>query len=87
MRELPSPTSHQRRAKVAHERPAREHEPDLTRRELEIALLVGEGLSNREIAERLFLSVRTVESHVYQARGKLAAVSRNELGRVVRRRR
>ncbi|WP_310793512.1 LuxR C-terminal-related transcriptional regulator [Microbacterium sp. AG1240] len=56
---------------------------ELTRREREIALLVAEGLGNREIAERLYLSVRTVESHVYQARAKLGAASRVELGRTV----
>ncbi|WP_378146223.1 LuxR C-terminal-related transcriptional regulator [Cnuibacter sp. UC19_7] len=56
---------------------------DLTRREREIALLVEQGLSNREIAVRLFLSVRTVESHVYQARTKVSARSRRELGRLV----
>jgi DNA-binding CsgD family transcriptional regulator len=56
---------------------------ELTRREREIALLVAEGLGNREIAERLYLSVRTVESHVYQARAKLGVGSRAELGRIV----
>jgi len=52
----------------------------LTRRELEIAQLAGLGLSNSEIATRLFLSVRTVESHVLQARVKLGASRRSELG-------
>lgn len=52
----------------------------LTRREIEIAGLIAAGLSNREIAERLFLSVRTVESHIYQARGKIGAASRRDLG-------
>jgi len=52
----------------------------LTRRELEIAQLAGRGLSNSEIATRLFLSVRTVESHVLQARVKLGASRRSELG-------
>lgn len=56
---------------------------DLTRREREIAILVAEGLSNREIATRLFLSVRTVESHIYQARAKVDAASRGELGAIV----
>jgi DNA-binding CsgD family transcriptional regulator len=56
---------------------------ELTEREYEIALLVATGLSNKQIAERLYLSVRTVESHVYQARGKLGARSRRELGRMV----
>jgi len=37
----------------------------LTDREREIVMLIGEGLSSREIAERLTLSVRTVESHIY----------------------
>lgn len=55
----------------------------LTKRELEIARLVSQGLSNQEIADRLFLSVRTVESHVLQARTKLGAARRRDLGRLV----
>jgi DNA-binding CsgD family transcriptional regulator len=56
----------------------------LTEREREIALLVAHRLSNKEIAQKLFLSVRTVESHIYAARGKLGAGSRRELGERVR---
>ena len=56
---------------------------DLTAREREIALLAHQGLTNREIATRLFLSVRTVESHVYQARLKVGAASRRELARMI----
>lgn len=56
---------------------------ELTRREREIATLVAAGLSNREIATQLFLSIRTVESHIYQARAKVNAGSRGELGRIV----
>jgi DNA-binding CsgD family transcriptional regulator len=62
---------------------ARPAENELTRREREIALLVAEGLSNRQIATQLFLSIRTVESHIYQARAKVDAASRGELGRIV----
>jgi DNA-binding CsgD family transcriptional regulator len=51
----------------------------LTEREREIAMLIGQGLSNRAIAERLTLSVRTVESHVLRAMGKTGTTSRDEL--------
>ncbi|MDQ1204006.1 helix-turn-helix transcriptional regulator [Microbacterium sp. SORGH_AS_0862] len=57
----------------------------LTRREREIAHLIDEGMSNRDIANRLFLSVRTVESHIFQARRKVGARTRRELGRFVTR--
>jgi DNA-binding CsgD family transcriptional regulator len=51
----------------------------LTDREREIVMLIGEGLSNREIAERLTLSIRTVESHIYQAMSKTRTTSRDEI--------
>ena len=51
----------------------------LTDREAEIVMLIGEGLSNRAIAERLTLSVRTVESHIYRAMAKTGTTSRDEL--------
>lgn len=52
----------------------------LSPREREVAALAANQLSNAEIAARLVLSVRTVESHLYQAFGKLGVQSRNELG-------
>jgi DNA-binding CsgD family transcriptional regulator len=51
----------------------------LTDREREIVMLIGEGLSNRAVAERLTLSVRTVESHIYRAMAKTGVASRDEL--------
>lgn len=51
----------------------------LTAREREIATLAASGLSNREIAERLSVSVRTVEGHLYRASQKLGVHERSEL--------
>ncbi len=54
------------------------NEAELTRRELEVLGLVAEGLRNAEIAERLFVSPRTVEHHVSAIRRKLGARTRGE---------
>jgi DNA-binding CsgD family transcriptional regulator len=51
----------------------------LTDREAEIVMLIGEGLTNRAVAERLTLSVRTIESHIYRAMMKTGTTSREEL--------
>lgn len=51
----------------------------LTKREIAVAQLGSTGLSNREIAEQLSCSVRTVESHLSAARGKIGAADRSEL--------
>jgi DNA-binding CsgD family transcriptional regulator len=48
-------------------------------REREIAMLVAAGLSNRQIADRLFVSVRTVDGHLYRIFGKLCINSRDQL--------
>lgn len=53
--------------------------PELSRRETEVAQLVAEGLTNRKIAERLFLSERTAEYHVEQIRNKLGFHTRAEI--------
>ncbi|MDA0180874.1 LuxR C-terminal-related transcriptional regulator [Solirubrobacter phytolaccae] len=51
----------------------------LTPRETQLVGLASRGLSNAEIAERLALSVRTVESHIYRAMQKLGVSDRREL--------
>jgi len=53
--------------------------PALTTRELEIAALVADGLSNRQIAGRLVISKRTVDAHIEHIYGKLGVSSRVQL--------
>jgi DNA-binding CsgD family transcriptional regulator len=52
----------------------------LTPQELQIALAVCEGASNRQVAERLFVSAKTIEYHLSHVYRKLSITSRNELG-------
>jgi DNA-binding CsgD family transcriptional regulator len=56
----------------------------LTAQELQIAQLAAAGLSNREIGERLFLSHRTVSTHLYRVFPKLGITSRAELAGALR---
>ena len=63
---------------AAEPAPGTEVKP-LTRREKEIAGLVADGMGNREIAELLFLSKRTVDSHVEHIFTKLGFSSRTQL--------
>ncbi|MFB7837754.1 LuxR C-terminal-related transcriptional regulator [Nocardia brasiliensis] len=56
----------------------------LTVREREIANLVGVGLNNRQIADRLMVSVRTVEGHLYRAGVKLDLPDREALAALMR---
>ena len=53
--------------------------PELTRRERQVAALVATGLTNREIAATLYLSVRTVEAHVDHILTKLGFRTRTRL--------
>ena len=55
----------------------------LTGAEAQVASLVSDGITNREIAERLFLSPHTVNSHLRHIYSKLAINSRAELARIV----
>ena len=51
----------------------------LTRREREVAALVAEGLTNRDIAQRLFISERTADGHLEHIREKLGFSSRAQI--------
>jgi DNA-binding NarL/FixJ family response regulator len=56
---------------------------ELTAQELQIVQMAAAGLSNREIGQRLFLSRRTVESHLYRVFPKLGVTSRAQLAVVL----
>ncbi|MBO0884448.1 MAG: helix-turn-helix transcriptional regulator, partial [Mycobacterium sp.] len=51
----------------------------LSGREREIAMLIAAGSSNRQIADRLVVSVRTVEGHLYRIFAKLGINDRDQL--------
>ena len=51
----------------------------LSRREQEVVAMVAAGMTNREIAERLFIAERTAEGHVERIRNKLGFRSRTEV--------
>jgi DNA-binding NarL/FixJ family response regulator len=55
----------------------------LTPQELQIAQMAAEGLSNREIGQKLYLSHRTIGSHLYRVFPKLGITSRAELRQVL----
>ena len=52
----------------------------LTKREREVALLASDGFSSKDIADRLFLSVRTVDNHLQNVYTKLGVSNRAALG-------
>jgi non-specific serine/threonine protein kinase len=71
LEEKPAPRAAPRAAPTAHDL--------LTRRERQIAELIHEGLSNKEIADRLVISRRTAEAHVENILTKLGFTSRTQV--------
>ena len=68
-----------RRRRISADVPEKLAIRGVTSREAEVLRLLGDGISNAGIAERLFLSVRTVETHVSSLLSKLQVESRGQL--------
>jgi len=68
---------------VPRETRRRLHRPELTTREKQVLALVVMGLSNGEIAGRLFVSEATVKSHLSSVFRKLGATSRADAARII----
>lgn len=65
---------------MAHEANARKHylHDDLTKRENEVLLLIAQGKSNQEIADELFITLKTVKTHVSNILNKLEVEDRTQ---------
>ena len=68
-----------RQAAVRSRRRVPDARDQLTPQELQIAQLAASGLTNREIGQRLYLSHRTIGTHLYRIFPKLGITSRGEL--------
>ena len=64
------------------ERRRSSHARELTPQEMRVCIAVARGETNREVATQLFLSLKTVETHLTSAYGKLGLRSRTELARL-----
>ena len=68
----------QQAASAPRQRPEDELFEPLSERELEVLQLIAEGLSNKEIATRLYLSLHTVKVHARNIFGKLGVKNRTQ---------
>ncbi|HEU5287829.1 MAG TPA: helix-turn-helix transcriptional regulator [Candidatus Limnocylindria bacterium] len=70
----------QRRDEVGKAATSAQHRPGvgLSEREIEVLSLAADGLTNKQIADKLFLSPHTIARHLANARGKLGASNRAE---------
>ena len=59
-------------------KPRKELHEDLTKREQEVLLLISEGKSNQEIADQLFITLKTVKTHVSNILAKLEVEDRTQ---------
>ncbi len=84
LRDAGGPVPRRRRQTANGARRAR-HRAGVTAREADVLRLVGDGLPNAEIAQRLYVSVRTVEAHVSSLLTKLNARNRAQLATVAAR--
>jgi DNA-binding CsgD family transcriptional regulator len=78
-------TEHELRAsgETLRVRRPRDGVEDLTPQERQVAMLAAAGLTNKEAAARLFLSVKTIEAHLHRTYRKLGIHSRSELGPLI----
>jgi DNA-binding NarL/FixJ family response regulator len=84
LREEPVPSLAHTSPSTSHRLPSTDSYPresphllDLTEREMEVLRLLADGLTNKEIADRLVLSYRTVQTHLYRIFNKLNVTTRS----------
>ncbi|HEX6129751.1 MAG TPA: AAA family ATPase [Candidatus Limnocylindria bacterium] len=77
------PAANRAREELRRARPRRRSDDSLTDTERQVAVLVAQGLTNREIAAQQFTTVTTVEAHLTRIYSKLGIRSRTDLARLV----
>jgi len=74
-----------RLAALGRQKTSEEIASQLTRRERQILVMIGEGLSNKEIAARLIIEIATVKNHVHSILEKTQSRRRGEAAALIRR--